>query len=143
MWGSAVDLICISLVFAIDFWIMRYYEVEYCSVWNCILMNICMHFEPFSFQVFHLRDIRWEKPQFLSKSFLGFVTFNIITYSLLLAEFMTTQFANTTLEEKVNWLVTFAIYCITDVLWIWHLLIKLHMTCWLCTIEISCTDYTY
>jgi hypothetical protein len=61
-----------------------------------------MHFEHLSWQVFHLRDIRWEKPQFLSKSFLGFVTFNIITYSLLLAEFMTTQFANTTLEEKVN-----------------------------------------
>lgn len=51
-------------------------------------------------EVFHLRDIRWEKPQFLSKSFLGFVTFNIITYSLLLAEFVTTQFANATLEQK-------------------------------------------
>ncbi|PSN51653.1 hypothetical protein C0J52_09450 [Blattella germanica] len=51
-------------------------------------------------EVFHLRDIRWEKPQFLSKSFLGFLTFNIITYSLLLAEFVTTQFANTTVEEK-------------------------------------------
>jgi hypothetical protein len=55
----------------------------------------------FSWQVFHLRDIRWEKPQFLSKSFLGFVTFNIITYSLLLAEFVTTN-ANTSLEKKVN-----------------------------------------
>ncbi|XP_012266455.1 uncharacterized protein LOC105692075 isoform X3 [Athalia rosae] len=42
-------------------------------------------------EVFHLRDIRWEKPQFLSKSFLGFVVFNLITYSLLLAEFVTTQ----------------------------------------------------
>nr|CAD7458819.1 unnamed protein product [Timema tahoe] len=50
--------------------------------------------------VFHLRDIRWEKPQFLSKSFLGFVVFNIITYSLLLAEFITTQFTHKSAEEK-------------------------------------------
>nr|CAD7264010.1 unnamed protein product [Timema shepardi] len=51
-------------------------------------------------EVFHLRDIRWEKPQFLSKSFLGFVVFNIITYSLLLAEFITTQFTYKSAEEK-------------------------------------------
>ncbi|KAG8234845.1 hypothetical protein J437_LFUL014694, partial [Ladona fulva] len=51
-------------------------------------------------EVFHLRDIRWEKPQFLSKSFLGFVTFNIINYSLLLGEFITTHVANASLEEK-------------------------------------------
>ncbi|KAL6257020.1 uncharacterized protein LOC105432583 [Pogonomyrmex barbatus] len=42
-------------------------------------------------EVVHLRDIRWDKPQFLSKSFLAFVVFNIITYSLLLAEFITAQ----------------------------------------------------
>lgn len=53
-------------------------------------------------QVFHLRDIRWERPQFLSKSFLGFVTFNIIIYSLLAAEVVTTQFADTTTERKVR-----------------------------------------
>lgn len=34
------------------------------------------------FQIFHLRDIRWEKSQFLSKSFLGFVAFNFFLYSL-------------------------------------------------------------
>ncbi|XP_046385798.1 uncharacterized protein LOC124155756 isoform X2 [Ischnura elegans] len=51
-------------------------------------------------EVFHLRDIRWEKPQFLSKSFLGFVTFNIINYSLLLGEFITTHVANASLEDK-------------------------------------------
>ncbi|XP_066999681.1 uncharacterized protein [Anabrus simplex] len=51
-------------------------------------------------EVFHLQNVRWEKPQFLSKSFLGFVTFNIITYSLLLAEFVTTQIANTSVEDK-------------------------------------------
>ncbi len=37
-------------------------------------------------EVFHLREIRWERPRFLSKSFLGFLAFNIITYSLLTAE---------------------------------------------------------
>ncbi|XP_014469476.1 PREDICTED: uncharacterized protein LOC106741715 [Dinoponera quadriceps] len=42
-------------------------------------------------EVVHLRDIRWDKPQFLSKSFLAFVVFNIITYSLLLADFITAQ----------------------------------------------------
>ncbi|XP_044744663.1 uncharacterized protein LOC123306635 [Coccinella septempunctata] len=42
-------------------------------------------------EIFHLKNIRWEKPQFISKSFLGFVTFNIISYGLLLAEIVTTQ----------------------------------------------------
>ncbi|KYN07095.1 PREDICTED: uncharacterized protein LOC108782453 [Cyphomyrmex costatus] len=42
-------------------------------------------------EVFHLRDIRWDRPQFLSKSFLAFVVFNILTYSLLFAEFITAQ----------------------------------------------------
>ncbi|KAL1485824.1 hypothetical protein MTO96_031734 [Rhipicephalus appendiculatus] len=44
-------------------------------------------------EVFHLRDLRHDKPRFLSKSFLGFLAFNIITYSLLLAELVLTQFA--------------------------------------------------
>ncbi|XP_023338919.1 uncharacterized protein LOC111709482 isoform X2 [Eurytemora carolleeae] len=39
-------------------------------------------------EVFHLESIRWDRPRFLSKSFLGFVTFNIITYSLLIAELL-------------------------------------------------------
>lgn len=39
-------------------------------------------------EVFHLQEIRWERPRFLSKSFLGFVTFNIISYSLLIAELL-------------------------------------------------------
>ncbi|XP_063238059.1 uncharacterized protein LOC134539731 isoform X2 [Bacillus rossius redtenbacheri] len=51
-------------------------------------------------EVFHLRDIRWEKPQFLSKSFLAFIIFNIITYSLLLAEFILTHFSYKSAEEK-------------------------------------------
>ncbi|KOB74807.1 RING-variant protein [Operophtera brumata] len=43
------------------------------------------------FKVFHLRDIRWERPRFLSKSFLAFVTFNLISFSLLAAEVLTTN----------------------------------------------------
>ncbi|CAG9762260.1 unnamed protein product [Ceutorhynchus assimilis] len=45
-------------------------------------------------EVFHLQGVRYEKPQFISKSFLGFMTFNIISYGLLFAEFITTQVAN-------------------------------------------------
>lgn len=37
-------------------------------------------------EVFHLREIRWDRPRFLSKSFVGFVVFNVVSYSLLLAE---------------------------------------------------------
>ncbi|CAD1477625.1 unnamed protein product [Heterotrigona itama] len=42
-------------------------------------------------EVFHLRNMSWDKPQFLSKSFMGFAVFNVLTYSLLLAEFIVTQ----------------------------------------------------
>ncbi|XP_052756278.1 uncharacterized protein LOC113511201 isoform X1 [Galleria mellonella] len=51
-------------------------------------------------EVFHLRDIRWERPRFLSKSFLAFVTFNVISYSLLAAEVLTTNVADTSAEKK-------------------------------------------
>lgn len=51
-------------------------------------------------EVFHLRDMRWERSQFLSKSFLGFITFNILTYSLLIAEFITTR-VSMTAEKKL------------------------------------------
>ena len=39
-------------------------------------------------EVFHLQEIRWDRPRFLSKSFLGFVAFNVISYSLLIAELL-------------------------------------------------------
>ncbi|XP_066585932.1 uncharacterized protein [Prorops nasuta] len=42
-------------------------------------------------EVFHLQDIRWEKPQFISTTFLAFAVFNLITYSLLIAEFVTAR----------------------------------------------------
>jgi hypothetical protein len=37
-------------------------------------------------EVFHLREIRWDRPRFLSKSLLGFLAFNVITYTLLVTE---------------------------------------------------------
>ncbi|KAI8432564.1 hypothetical protein MSG28_013555 [Choristoneura fumiferana] len=52
--------------------------------------------------VFHLRDIRWERPRFLSKSFLAFVTFNLISYSLLAAEVVTTNVADTSDEKRLR-----------------------------------------
>lgn len=51
-------------------------------------------------EVFHLRDIRWERPRFLSKSFLAFVAFNVISYSLLIAEVLTTNVADTSADKK-------------------------------------------
>ncbi|KAL0861312.1 hypothetical protein ABMA27_008870 [Loxostege sticticalis] len=51
-------------------------------------------------EVFHLRDIRWERPRFISKTFLAFATFNVISYSLLAAEVLTTNFADTSAEKK-------------------------------------------
>lgn len=39
-----------------------------------------------------MRDIRWEKSQFLSKSFLGFLAFNLLPYSLFGAELLSSHF---------------------------------------------------
>ncbi|KAK4309797.1 hypothetical protein Pmani_018590 [Petrolisthes manimaculis] len=49
---------------------------------------------------FHLRDIRCERPRFLSKSFCGFLTFNILTYSLLVAEILLTRDTDTQEERS-------------------------------------------
>ncbi|XP_058806256.1 uncharacterized protein LOC131672801 [Phymastichus coffea] len=43
-------------------------------------------------EVFHLPDIRTDKPQFLSKSYLAFVVFNFLTFSLLILEVVTSQY---------------------------------------------------
>lgn len=50
-------------------------------------------------EVFHLRDVQ-ERPPFLSKSFLGFLAFNVITYSLLIAELVITNTQIHTEEDK-------------------------------------------
>lgn len=51
-------------------------------------------------EVFHVRDLCLDNPRFLNKSFLGFMTFNIITYSLLLAELLLLQFSDSTDIDK-------------------------------------------
>ncbi|CAH1974938.1 unnamed protein product [Acanthoscelides obtectus] len=64
------------------------------SAYYPLLMSSASLIVCFWAEVFHLQGISWERPQFLSKSFLGFITFNIISYSLLFAEFITTQLAS-------------------------------------------------
>lgn len=54
-------------------------------------------------EIFHLTNIRWDKPRFLSKSFIGFITFNVLTYSLLIVELILSQFADH-LEVKPDFL---------------------------------------
>ncbi|XP_059476184.1 uncharacterized protein LOC132197120 [Neocloeon triangulifer] len=51
-------------------------------------------------EVFHLQDVRCERPQFLSKSFLGFVIFNIISYFFLIIELVTTTKIAPTAEAR-------------------------------------------
>jgi len=48
-----------------------------------------------------LRDVE-ERPPFLSKSFLGFLAFNVITYSLLIAELVITNTQIHSEEDKVR-----------------------------------------
>lgn len=45
-------------------------------------------------EVFHLQDLRLDRQQFLGKSFVGFIGFNVIAYSLLLVEFLLTRFTS-------------------------------------------------
>lgn len=51
-------------------------------------------------EVFHVRDLCLDNPRFLTKSFLGFITFNVITYSLLLTELLLLQFTDSTDNDK-------------------------------------------
>lgn len=53
-------------------------------------------------ELFHLHDVSPERPAFLSKSFTGFILFNVVTYSLLLAELVLLRFADTTETERVS-----------------------------------------
>ncbi|XP_076320956.1 uncharacterized protein LOC143230747 isoform X3 [Tachypleus tridentatus] len=51
-------------------------------------------------EIFHLQDKTLDKSSFLDKSFFGFLAFNIITYSLLLAELLLLQLGNRSNNEK-------------------------------------------
>ncbi|XP_053961281.1 uncharacterized protein LOC128865199 [Anastrepha ludens] len=58
-------------------WAVTLMSAYYPMLMTCASLIVCMWAE-----IFHLRDIRWERSQFLSKSFLGFVAFNLFLYSL-------------------------------------------------------------
>lgn len=62
-------------------WVSYLMSAYYPLVMTCASLVVCLWAE-----IFHLRDIRWERSQFLSKSFLGFLAFNLLPYSLFLAE---------------------------------------------------------
>lgn len=51
-------------------------------------------------EVFHLPDVQLNHPHFLSKSFLGFIAFNIIPYSMLITEVLLHEFFISTENEK-------------------------------------------
>ncbi|KAI7686939.1 hypothetical protein SSS_10201 [Sarcoptes scabiei] len=69
------------------------------SAYYPILMSGSSLLVCFWAEVFHL-DTNLEKSRFLSKSFLGFVFFNFITYSFYLAELILLSFPNTLEFEK-------------------------------------------
>lgn len=62
-------------------WVSYLMSAYYPLVMTCASLVVCLWAE-----IFHLRDIRWERSQFLSKSFLGFLAFNLLPYSLFLGE---------------------------------------------------------
>ena len=73
-------------------------------------------------EVFHLREVRWDRPRFLSKvrvsikltlfgkkvtfnqtllqSFLGFLMFNVITYTLMVAQMCVVWFTDYERERE-------------------------------------------
>lgn len=51
-------------------------------------------------EVFHLNDLSTERPGFLSKSFCGFILFNVITYSLFIAELILIKYLDANSLEK-------------------------------------------
>ncbi|KAK7068265.1 hypothetical protein SK128_028038 [Halocaridina rubra] len=61
---------------------------------------------------FHLRDIRCDRPRFLSKSFVGFLTFNVVTYSLFIAEILLTRGTDTQDERDFLTLVFNGCYAV-------------------------------
>ena len=54
-----------------------------------------------------MRDVQERPSPFLSKSFLGFLAFNVITYSLLIAELVITNTQIHTEEDKVSYFLLF------------------------------------
>lgn len=76
------------------------------SAYYPILMSGCGLVVCFWAEVFHL-DISVERSRFLSKSFTGFVLFNVVTYSLLVAEWVLFAFADPSDSDKGLFLSVF------------------------------------
>lgn len=58
-------------------------------------------------EAFHLNDFSTERPGFLSKSFCGFILFNVITYSLFFAELILIKYLEANALEKTLFLGIF------------------------------------
>lgn len=71
------------------------------SAYYPILMSGSSLLVCFWAEVFHL-DVSVERSRFLSKSITGFIMFNVVTYSLLLAELVLLLFANPSDSDKVG-----------------------------------------
>lgn len=61
----------------------------------------------FQAEAFHLNDFSTERPGFLSKSFCGFILFNVITYSLFFAELILIKYLEANALEKTLFLGIF------------------------------------
>ncbi|XP_054156459.1 uncharacterized protein LOC128954879 [Oppia nitens] len=80
---------------SLGFWAESLMSAYYPVVLSGSSLVVC-----FWAEVFHLHDVNVERPTFLSKSFTGFILFNVVTYSLLMAELVLLTFANPTATDK-------------------------------------------
>lgn len=69
-------------------WAMYLMSAYYPLLMTCASLVVCLWAE-----IFHLRDINWERSQFLSKSFVAFIAFNLLPYGLFGAEIITSLFS--------------------------------------------------
>ncbi|CAG7816482.1 unnamed protein product [Allacma fusca] len=90
----------VSSTWAAD-WLLSLLSAYYPLVLTGSSLIVC-----FWAEIFHLRNVCFESHRFLSKSFLGFVSFNVITYSLLLTQLLLVL-ANTDEKERSYYLNVF------------------------------------
>lgn len=72
-----------------------------------MLCKELIHFLLPQAEAFHLNDFSTERPGFLSKSFCGFILFNVITYSLFFAELILIKYLEANALEKTLFLGIF------------------------------------
>ncbi|KAI1305237.1 hypothetical protein HDE_01489 [Halotydeus destructor] len=83
-------------------WSASLMSAYYPVLMSCSSLVVCFWAESF-----HLQDVSPESPGFLSKSFTGFILFNVVTYSLYLAELFLLQFTDSTDIQKNLFLSVF------------------------------------